>query len=63
MCKDRSHDLWRIFGADADLPYDQLPKDTSLKKAYAEYLTAGNQVGEGFGVFVWDPVAKKPITK
>lgn len=63
ICKNRSHDLWRIFGADADLPYDQLPKDTSLKKAYAEYLTAGNQVGEGFGVFVWDPVAKKPITK
>ncbi|MCH5197342.1 MAG: DUF5596 domain-containing protein [Oscillospiraceae bacterium] len=45
---------WRIFGRYSDLPYDSLPKDTSLRKAYAEWLTAGNKAGDGFGVFVFD---------
>lgn len=45
---------WRIFGRDSDLPYDQLPRDTSLRKAYAEWLSAGNRAGDAFGVFVFD---------
>lgn len=61
--KDPKEDLWRIFGADYDLPYDKLPRTTSLQRAYAEYLSAGNEPAEGIGMFVWDPVNRKPITR
>ena len=47
-------DIWRIFGKDANLPYDKLPRDTTLKKAYAEWLCAGNKGGHGFGIFMFD---------
>ena len=59
--EDQRHDLWRIFGADAELPFEELPRDTSLKKAYAEFLCAGGKLGEGLGVFRWDPEKKAPI--
>lgn len=52
--KNPFNDMWRIFGKDADLPADKLPKDTSLKKAFAEWLQKGNKVGDAFGVFVFD---------
>lgn len=55
---DRGHDLWRIFGADGDKPYEELPRDTSLRRSYAEWLCAGNKIGRGKGLFVWDPVRK-----
>lgn len=55
---DRGHDLWRIFGADGEKPYEELPRDTSLRRAYAEWLCAGNKIGSGKGLFVWDPVIK-----
>jgi len=48
------HDAWRIFGKDAKLPYNKLPKDTSLKKAYAEWLCAGKKAGHAFGLFMFD---------
>lgn len=48
------HDGWRVFGKDAKLPPEKLPKDTALKKAYAEWLCAGNKPGDGFGLFAFD---------
>ncbi|MBQ3537214.1 MAG: DUF5596 domain-containing protein [Clostridia bacterium] len=48
------HDAWRIFDKYSDLPADQLPTDTSLRKAYAEWLKAGNKGGGGNGVIVFD---------
>lgn len=51
---DDFHDCWRIFGKDAKLPYDKLPKDTSLKKAYAEWLASGHKTGGAFGVIAFD---------
>lgn len=45
---------WRIFGRYADLPPKELPRDTSLRKAYAEWLEAGNNVGDAYGVIVFD---------
>ena len=47
-------DCWRVFGRYADLPPAQLPRDTALRKAYAEWLTAGNPSGSGMGFFVFD---------
>ena len=48
------YDRWRVFGRHADLPNDQLPKDTAMRRAYAEWLQAGNPAGFGFGVFAFD---------
>lgn len=48
------HDGWRIFGRYADLPPEKLPRDTALRKAYAEWLCAGNKTGFGFGLFMFD---------
>ncbi len=57
------YDLWRIYGADANKPYNELPRDNSLKRAYADWLEAGNPVGEGRGVFIWDNKNNTVITK
>lgn len=51
-------DLWRIFGADADLPPEQLPRNTSMQKAFAQWLEKGNTLGSGVGLFYYDPVNK-----
>lgn len=48
------HNDWRVFGRHAGKPYAQLPRDTSLRRAYADWLSAGNKAGHGFGVFVFD---------
>ena len=45
---------WRVFGKYSDLPYEQLPRDTALRKAYAEWLCAGNNGGDAFGLFLFD---------
>ncbi len=52
--KDDFHDAWRIFGKDSDLPVDRLPRDTSLRRAYADWLAAGNKAGSGYGLFLFD---------
>ena len=48
------HDAWRIFDKYSDLPVDQLPTDTSLRKAYADWFKAGNKGGSACGVIVFD---------
>lgn len=45
---------WRIYGADADLPPDQLPRNTSLQSAYTKHLQKGGKTGEAYGVFLFD---------
>lgn len=49
---EKSHDLWRIFADAHNLPYDMLPRNNSLRKAYAERLCEGKKVGEGVGFFI-----------
>ena len=43
-----------IFGGMEDVPYEELPRDSSLRRAYADWLIAGNPVGFGRGAFIWD---------
>ena len=43
-------DSWRIFGKDAGKPPVDLPRDTSLQKAFAEYLEKGGTPGVGYGI-------------
>lgn len=47
-------DAWRIFGKYASLPPEQLPRDTSLRKAYAEWFESGHKGGSGCGIIVFD---------
>ena len=51
---DRFHDAWRVFGRFAEEPAERLPRDTSLRRAYADWLAAGEKTGEGFGLFAFD---------
>lgn len=55
------HVLRFIFGADTDKPYEELPRDSSLRRAYVDWLLAGNPVGFGRGAFVWDEENKTVI--
>jgi hypothetical protein len=51
---DIKEDLWRIFSDKDKLPYNELPEDTSLKKAYKDWLLAKDETGGGVGVIVFD---------
>ena len=52
--KENFGDAWRVFGRYADLPFEQLPRDTSLRKAFAEWLCSGRKTGSGFGFIIFD---------
>ncbi len=52
--KDSFGDDWRIFGHYTELPIDQFPRDTKLRKAYAEWICSGHKTGSGFGLFLFD---------
>ena len=52
--KDGFGNDWRVFDKYASLPYDKLPRDTSLRRAYADRLLSGGKTGDGFGVFLFD---------
>lgn len=45
---------WRVFGRYADRPASELPRDTSLRAAYADRLASGKPTGAGFGAFKFD---------
>lgn len=51
---DEFHDGWRIYGKYADLPVNELPRDTALQRAYTDWLAAGNKSGDGWGMFCFD---------
>ncbi len=52
--KDKFYYDWRIFGAAAGKPYEELPRDTSLRRSYADWMAAGNKAGDAFGIFLFD---------
>lgn len=43
--------LFRIFGRRADYRYEDLPKDTALRRAYAERVRRGLPIGSAVGLF------------
>ena len=51
-------DAWRIFGApgleERHTPPQELPRDTSMQRAFADYLIAGGQTGTGHGIILID---------
>lgn len=52
--KEKFGNDWRVFGRCAGLEPRLLPRDTALRRAYAERLEAGLPTGDGFGVIVFD---------
>ena len=52
--KDHFGNDWRVFGHYTELPLEQWPRDTALRKAYVDWLLAGNKAGDGFGLFLFD---------
>ena len=46
----RGSDLWRIFGT-LERNLDKLPRETSMQRAYIEYLGSGGTPGSGRGIF------------
>ena len=47
-------DAWRIFGAEHTKPYQELPQNTGLQRAYARRLQSGKPTGTGFGILIFD---------
>lgn len=45
---------WRVFGHYTELPLEEWPEDTTLRKAYKNWLLKGNPAGHGCGVIVFD---------
>ncbi len=52
--QDSFVDAWRIFGVDYEGDVSVLPQNTSLQKAFVEYLSKNNDYGEGKGVLLFD---------
>lgn len=50
----RGGDLWRIFGRPYDGKPEDLPRNTSLQRVYANWLRTGRMPGWGFGLFFFD---------
>ena len=46
--KDCIHFLFRVA---SDTPYEELPEDTSLRRAVKQHLLSGKGIGTGFGVY------------
>ena len=46
-------EMWRLFDMDYTGDLDDFPGDSSLRRAYKQYLKDGGQVGEGYGVFFY----------
>ncbi len=59
--KDPWYDMWRIFGKYGTGPIDVLPRETSLQRAYADFISGGGIPGASKGVFVWDDVNKTTL--
>ncbi len=46
------NDAWRLFDMDYTGVIDDYPENTSMRRAYKEYLKNGGKTGEGFGIIL-----------
>ena len=51
---DGYSDLWRIFNKPFQGGTGDLPRDTSLQRAYIDWIDKGNKTGNGYGIFLFD---------
>lgn len=52
--QENFNDSWRVFGRYHKLPLEQLPTDTTLRKAIVNHLSNGGKMGIGSGIIVFD---------
>ncbi len=52
--EDNFGDCWRIFNVNWNGDVSALPRETSLQRAYADWLGSGNRAGGGNGIIVYD---------
>ena len=52
--KESFDDGWRVFGKCIDGPVDDLPEDTSIRRAFKQRLRQGKPTGYGYGVFFFN---------
>lgn len=52
--KEKFGDGWRVFGKYSNGPVDDLPEDTSIRRAFKQRLQQGKPTGYGYGVFFFD---------
>lgn len=46
-------DVWRLFDVKYEGDVEKLPQDTSLRRAYADWIRKGEKTGWGFGVQIY----------
>lgn len=46
-------EVWRLFDVNYDGNVDHLPQNTSLRRAYADWIRNGVKTGFGYGVYVY----------
>lgn len=51
---ERPKPSWRIFGKHCREPVQNLPRDTSLRRAYVDWLSTGHTCGYGRGMILFD---------
>ncbi len=48
-------DLWRVFGCqNIGKPYAELPEDTSMRRAFKNWLVQGKKTGNSSGILIFD---------
>lgn len=48
---DDYSEVWRLFDVNYEGDVDKLPQNTSLRRAYADWIRKGQKTGWGYGVF------------
>ena len=48
------HNAWRLYSDQAGKPVGELPRDTTFRRLYAEWLSQGNTAGDGLGSCLYD---------
>ncbi len=51
---EKFEDAWRVFGSKAELPIDELPTDTSQRRALVQFCRDGKKHGDATGAFFFD---------
>lgn len=51
--------VWRLFDVNYNGDVEQLPQNTSLRRAYADWIRKGEKTGWGYGVYVYKDSNKR----
>ncbi len=54
-------DGWRVFGNQAGKPAAELPRNTTMQRAFAEWFLAGKKCGRGYALMIFD--GEKVLTR